>query len=171
MAEAGWGWREEVTAEDRAVVRRLCASTGFFSEEEIEIAVQLVEERLAKGLASGYHFLFAQRKGEIFAYACYGPIAGTESSWDLYWIAVEGKERHRGIGRRLHEEIENRIIRRGGKRLFVWTSSRGQYLPTRRFYERMGYAPEATIQDYYRAGEHLIIYGKRLPGWERSDSV
>jgi len=171
MAEPPWVWRDEVTAEDRAIVRRLCASTGFFSDEEIEIAVQLVEERLAKGLASGYHFLFAQRQETICGYACFGPIAGTESSWDLYWIVVEGKDRHRGIGRRLQKEVETRVLCRGGKRIFVWTSSREQYLPTRRFYERMGFTPEATIQDYYKPGEHLIIYGKRLPGGGIRDSI
>jgi len=42
-------------------VRGIVESSGFFSAEEVEIAVQLVQERLTKGIQSGYHFLFAER--------------------------------------------------------------------------------------------------------------
>jgi D-alanine-D-alanine ligase len=157
-------WRDEVTPEDRESVRRLCEVSGFFSAEEVEIAVELVEERLAKGVASGYRFLFAQQGDTILGFACYGPISGTESSWDLYWIAVEEKERGQGLGRKLQGEVERRTALFGGRRLYAWTSSRNQYLRTRKFYERLGYSREAILRDYYKPGEHLVIYVKHLPG-------
>jgi ribosomal protein S18 acetylase RimI-like enzyme len=155
-------WRDEVRPGDREVVRRLCESSGFFSAEEVEIAVELVAERLAKGAAGGYHFLFAQYGEAVSGFACYGPVAGTEASWDLYWIAVAGKERGRGLGRKLQAEVERRTLLSGGRRLYVWTSSRDQYLPTRAFYERLGYTREATLRDYYKPGENLVIYLKLL---------
>lgn len=157
-------WRDEVRPEDRAIVRGLCESTGYFSAEEVDVAAELVEVRLTKGVASGYHFLFAQPGDTTLGFACYGPIAGTESSWDLYWIAVEEKKRGQGLGRKLQGEVERRALLLGGKRLYVWTSSREQYLPTRKFYERLGYNHEATLRDYYKPGEHLVIYVKHLPG-------
>ena len=164
MREQPLGWREEVSPGDRESVRRLCELSGFFSAEEVDIAVELVEERLAKGVASGYHFLFAQHGDTVLGFACYGPIPGTESSWDLYWIAVEEKKRGRGLGRKLQAEVERRTVLFGGRRLYAWTSSRDQYLPTRKFYERLGYSQEAALRDYYKPGEHLIIYVKHLPG-------
>src|SRR5688572_27065775 len=81
--------RHEITSEDRDAVRRIVEGTGFFRADEVDIAVELVDERLARGAASGYHFVFAEL-GEVLAgYVCYGPTACTESSYDLYWIAVD----------------------------------------------------------------------------------
>jgi hypothetical protein len=42
---------------DEARVRSLVESTGFFRPDEVEIAVELVRERLSRGLASGYRFV------------------------------------------------------------------------------------------------------------------
>ncbi len=162
MTEQPLVWRDEVRPGDAEIVRRLCESSGFFSAEEIDMAVELIEERMAKGAASGYHFLFAQYGETVHGYACYGPIPGTESSWDLYWIAVEEEKRGHGLGRKVQVEVERRTALFGGKRIYIWTSSRDQYHPTRRFYERMGYTREATLRDYYKPGEHLIIYVKPL---------
>ena len=155
-------WRDEVQPGDAAIVRRLCNSSGFFSPEEIDIAVELIEERLAKGPASGYHFLFLQYGEAVHGYACYGPISGTDSSWDIYWMAVEEEKRGHGLGRKVHGEVEKRITLLGGTRIYIWTSSRDQYHPTRGFYERLGYTKEATLQNYYKPGEHLVIYAKPI---------
>jgi ribosomal protein S18 acetylase RimI-like enzyme len=156
-------WRGEVGSEDEEIIRRLCASSGFFSSEEIDIAVSLLHERLEKGESSGYHFLFLQYGDEVLAYASFGPVAGTEGTWDLYWMAVEEQYRGHGWGEQLHDEVGRRILAAGGRRVYIWTSSRDQYLPTRRFYERLDYIKEATLRNYYREGEHLVIYGKSLP--------
>ena len=162
MKEQPLVWREEVTPGDKENVRRICELSGFFSPEEVRIAQELVEEHLVKGVASGYHFLFAQQEDTVLGFACYGPIAGTESSWDLYWMAVEEKKRGQGLGRKLQAEVERRTTLLGGRRLYAWTSSRDQYHPTRKFYERLGYKQEATLQDYYKPGEHLVIFVKEL---------
>ena len=162
MTEQTPVWRDEVHPGDAAIVRRLCESSGFFSPEEIGIAMELIEERIAKGEASGYHFLFAEYGEKVHGYACFGPIPGTESSWDIYWIAVEEEKRGHGLGRKVQGEVEKRIALFGGTRIYIWTSSREQYHPTRRFYERLGYAREATLRDYYKPGEHLVIYAKPL---------
>ena len=52
-------WRTEVKASDVEAVRVLVSETGFFNAEEVAIAVELVEESLERGKASGYEFVFA----------------------------------------------------------------------------------------------------------------
>lgn len=154
--------RDEVRPDDCTAVERIVASTGFFNEEEIGVAVELVDERLARGEASGYAFVFAERDGRTVGYACYGPIAGTVASYDFYWIAVEAGLRGAGIGSLLMRAVEERIAAAGGRRVYVETSSREQYIPTRAFYERHGYHAEATLQDFYAPGDGKVIYAKRL---------
>lgn len=154
--------RDAVAAADRDGVRSLVLGTGFFSAEEVAVAVELVEARLDQGPASGYHFLFAERAGRVVGYACYGPIALTRASYDLYWIVVEAGHQRGGIGRRLIDAVEAAIANLGGGRLYVETSSRPQYAPTRAFYARTGYREAALFEDFYAPGDGKVVFEKRL---------
>ena len=154
--------RTSVTAGDCEHVRAITRSTGFFTDPEVEVAVELVEERLAKGPASGYHFIFAEVDGRPVGYSCFGPIPCTVSSYDLYWIAVDADARGRRVGTRLLDESEKAVARLGGTRVYVETSSRAQYEPTRRFYEQRGYRREALLEDFYAPGDGKVMYVKAL---------
>lgn len=154
--------REEVRASDAAAVREIVASTGFFYTPEIDVAVELVDERLAKGPASGYFFVFAEQGERVIAYSCYGPIACTTHSYDLFWIAVHKDLQGHGLGRRLMVESEKRIATAGGRRVYVETSGREQYGPTRSFYERCGYRREAVLAEFYGPADDKVIYLKTV---------
>jgi ribosomal protein S18 acetylase RimI-like enzyme len=155
-------FRDQVLPEHRDHVRRIVESSGFFHAEEVDVAVELVDERLAKGLDSGYHFVFADRGGHTVGYACFGPIPCTRKSWDLYWIAVDGKARGGGLGRRVLEEAERRIAALGGRRVWVETSSRPQYEPTREFYRRTGYAVASIHEDFYDDDDGKVTFVKAV---------
>lgn len=157
-------FRFDAGPSDPETIRRIVESTGFFNDEEIDVAVELADERLAKGDASGYYFVFAEREGGTVGYACYGPIPGTRSSFDLYWIAVSSDRRGMGLGRMLMERAEAAIRGMGGTRVYIDTSSREQYAPTRGFYESCGYAVEAALTDFYAPGDSKVIYMKKLNG-------
>ncbi len=153
-------FRDQVRASDPAVVGQIVESTGFFHDYEVAVAVELVEERLAKGEASGYHFLFAERDGHPLGYTCYGPIACTSGSYDFYWIAVHRDARGTGIGKKLIGKTEEAIWRQGGRAIWVETSSSDHYLPTRSFYLASGYAEAARLADFYAPGDDKVIYVK-----------
>jgi GNAT superfamily N-acetyltransferase len=155
-------FREEVTNNDPERIRRLVEVTGFFSEDEIEMAKELVVERLAKGAESGYHFLLAEHYGRLIGYTCYGPIPCTIGSYDLYWIAVHPDYHRRGVGRRLIADTERRIRTAGAARIYVDTSQRTQYASTRAFYESCGYHLESVLKDFYGPGDGKVIYGKEM---------
>ncbi|MBN2031858.1 MAG: GNAT family N-acetyltransferase [Deltaproteobacteria bacterium] len=137
-------------------------SSDFFSSQEVEIAVELVRERERKGLSSGYHFLFAEKGGELSGYTCFGPVPCTLESFDLYWIAVSKSLRGLGLGKELLRRTEERIRAIGGKRLYVETSSRSQYEPTHNFYKRCGYSKAALLEHFYAPDDHKIIFLKTL---------
>jgi ribosomal protein S18 acetylase RimI-like enzyme len=154
--------RRDVHAGDPAVVRDITESTGFFYAEEVGTAVELVEERLAKGEASGYSFVFTEEGGRTVGYACFGPIACTKSSFDLYWIAVHADGRGKGLGTILLDESERLIREAGGHRIYVETSSRPLYEPTRAFYLARGYREEARLAEFYGPGDAKVIYVKEV---------
>jgi GNAT superfamily N-acetyltransferase len=157
--------RETPRNRDREAVLHLVRLTGFFSEEEEGIAVELVDEALARGRDSGYEFIFAdhpEHPDRLLGYTCYGPIPGTVSSYDLYWIAVDPGEQGKGIGARLLAESEKAAIARGATRLYADTSGKAGYEPTRAFYKRMGYQAEAVLKDYFGYGDDKVIFSKVL---------
>lgn len=155
--------RYDVRSTDREAIRRLVESTGFFSPVEVDVAVELADDRLRQGDTSVYHFVFAESDRAVVGYACYGPIALTAGSVDLYWLAVDRSAQGRGIGRALLVEVERQVQLGDGRQLFADTSSRPQYAPTRAFYEACGFDRAATLNGFYAPGDGKVIYQKALP--------
>ncbi len=156
--------RADVRPEDPPRIRRLVAATGFFSLEETQVAGELAEERLATGDKSGYHFLLAERGGQLVGYTCFGPVPMTESSFDLYWIAVQPECQGKGVGRMLLSETQKRVRAAGGLRLYIETSLRAQYNGTRAFYEKNGFRLESLLEDFYAPGDGRATYSRKLAG-------
>jgi ribosomal protein S18 acetylase RimI-like enzyme len=154
--------RHGLVPADREAVRSIVERTGFFTPAEVDVAVELVDERLARGEASGYWFVFAEVADQVVGYACYGPIACTTSSYDLYWVAVDPGIQRQGLGRCLVGEVESLVRAAGGSRVYLDTSSRAQYTSTRAFYEANGYRLAARLEDFYAPGDDKVIYVKVL---------
>jgi GNAT superfamily N-acetyltransferase len=143
-------------------VRRVVEATKFFRPDEVDIAVELVDERLARGDASGYFFVMAELDQQLVGYACYGPIGCTLGSFDLYWIAVDPAYQGRGLGAQLVSAVEQRILDAGGRHIYIETSGKPQYLPTRKFYQRCGYEVVAQLADFYDRGDDKVVWRKVL---------
>lgn len=156
-------WRYAARASDRGAVRALVAATGFFSQEEVGVAVELVDDALLRGKASEYRFVFADAPGgALQGYACYGPITAGSADFDLYWIAVAPAAQRGGSGRALLGEAERLAREEGATAMFIDTAGRAQYAPTRAFYERMGYRVHRVAKDFYAVGDDKIVYRKSL---------
>lgn len=166
-------FREVPRASDALAVRDIVDSTGFFHDFEVDVAVELVSERLSRGLASEYCFVLADDPADrLIGYACFGPIACTVGSFDLYWIVVHNSFRGRGLGLELMRRAEAamRVALPGpadkplapGRRVYVETSSQPKYEPTRAFYLKCGYKEEARFRDFYADGDDKVVYSKSL---------
>jgi N-acetylglutamate synthase-like GNAT family acetyltransferase len=143
-------------------VRKITESTDFFYDHEVLVAVELIEDRIRKGVNSEYSFIFAEIQGKTIAYSCYGKIACTKNSYDLYWIVTHNDYRGKGIGKILLSETEAKIKEEGGKRIYAETSSTPKYLPTRRFYESSNYFAESVLKEFYNDNDDKITFVKIL---------
>jgi ribosomal protein S18 acetylase RimI-like enzyme len=153
-------FRTHVKFADIDEVTEIVRSTGFFREDEIEVARELVDEAFHIGEESGYEFIFAEVDGRTVAYSCYGLIPCTLKSYDLYWIATHNDFRGKGIGRAVLEKTEEAVNHLGGKTVYVETSSREQYMSTRVFYEKNNYILKARFEDFYDIGDDKCVYTK-----------
>lgn len=152
--------RTEAEPRDRGRVREITLATEMFHPPEVDVAVELVDDRLARGAQSDYLFLFADVARETLGYACYGWNSMTLTSWELYWIAVDPRAQGRGVGRQLLDVVEQDIARRGGTRLYVETSGRPAYAPTRAFYLARDYAVAAELPHFYAPDDGKVIFVK-----------
>jgi len=155
-------YRKDIRVSDRDTIRRIVSSSGFFSREEIDLAMELVDDRLSRGSKSDYCYILADNGRHLVGFTCYGRIPATQSSYDLYWIATDVAFRRGGIGKMLMLRTEDIIGKHGGRQVYIETSGRPQYTPTRLFYEACGYIQVAFLRDYYASGDDKIIYVKTL---------
>ena len=149
--------------EDGSQIHSIDAATSVFSQEEVECVDELWEEYLAQGSEkSGYYFIVAKEEERVLGYACYGPRALTDRTYDLYWIAVDPNARGGGVGKKLLAAAEDEIRALDGRLMIVETSGLPKYEPTRAFYHATHYLLEATLKDFYSDGDDLVIFTKRL---------
>lgn len=156
----GYVLRSALRADDTAAVGRLIQSTGFFTAAEQMVAMELVTERLQKGAASGYEFWLVDCDHELAGYICYGPVPCTLASYDIYWIAVAPVQQGKGLGRLLMQHAETSIQHRGGKQIYIETSSRELYGSTRGFYLANAYREVSRLGDFYAPGDDRVTYAK-----------
>jgi len=152
--------RRSLESGDRVPLEKLIGETAFFNAEEVEVALELIDDRLSQGEESHYRFLVAETGEEIAGYACWGPIPGTLASADLYWIVVDPRHQGKGIGAALLKDAEDWMASAGRTRVYVETSTRAQYDGTRRFYLACGYELAAELDDFYGPGDGKAIFLK-----------
>lgn len=156
-------WRDQPLPADIAAVTALVRETGVFSDEEIVIAGELVEECLAKGeTESGYSFLFADGPEGLLGYSCFGRIPMTEQAWDLYWIAVRPDSRSSGLAGVILALSEENVRAGGGTQFYAETSGTAKYAPAQRFYLKNGFKLSATFEDFYKPGDSKLVFRKDL---------
>jgi ribosomal protein S18 acetylase RimI-like enzyme len=157
--------------EDRLALHELVAAAGVFSVEEMACARELIDEAIARKEQpedAGYHLLVAElpdEQGEssyLAGYILFGRVPFTRSSWDLYWLATHPDAQRRGVARMLVAAMEQEIKDRGGTHVRVETSGTEGYAAARTFYEQTGYAQMTRLPEFYKPGDDMYTFLKRL---------
>ncbi|MGA9408073.1 MAG: GNAT family N-acetyltransferase [Bacteroidota bacterium] len=149
--------------EDKEQIQSLLRATDVFSQEEIDVASELIQICLENEDQKDYEiFSYVDSEQRVDGYVCIGPTPSTQGTFDLYWIAVSPAVHGKGIGSDLLRFAEDHVRAKGGRLLIAETSSTPKYEKTRAFYERKGFEQRACIKEYYKPGDDLIIYGKNL---------
>jgi len=147
---------------DVAAVVDIVRTSGFFDElpDEAESAEADVREALAVGEeASGSAYLFAELDGRIVGFASFGRLP-CATTYMIHWIAVKSGLRGHGVGKALMRAALAALRAAGAKKVFLQTSGRPQYAPSRGFYLATGFAREAELKDYYIPGESCEFYSQ-----------
>jgi ribosomal protein S18 acetylase RimI-like enzyme len=147
---------------DTAALLALTQGTEVFKPHEIQALDEVLSDYHAGNRGLGHVAVVDERDGGLIGYAYYAPAAMTDRTWYLYWIAVTKATQSRGIGGELLRHAEDDIRARGGRILFIETSSLPHYQPTRNFYLKHGYEVTGVLRDYYGDGDDMVVFRKRL---------
>jgi ribosomal protein S18 acetylase RimI-like enzyme len=152
----------KIQPQDRGELKALLRAQTHFHPEEFQVALELIDIALAHPSEEDYRVLCAEeRAGEVRGYICFGKAPLTDGVYDLYWVVVHPAFWNRGIGSSLFSRTEEELRRRQARLLLIETSSAPAYEGPRAFYRKRGYGELARVLDYYRPGDHKIIFGKK----------
>ena len=151
--------------DDRNGIQRILRDTQHFNDEEIKVAMELIDIYLNNVNQKDYIINVYEndetKKAE--GYICYGPRPLTDWTYDLYWIAVDPNIHGKGIGSGLVKYMENDLKQSKGRLVLIETSGKAEYENERKFYTKNGYDVQTVIKDFYRSGDDLFVYRKYLP--------
>jgi ribosomal protein S18 acetylase RimI-like enzyme len=148
-------------AGDRGALDAIIRSDATFRDDEIAVALELVDAALAG--SNDYVVRVAEHDGALVGYICFGPTPMTRATWDLYWIVVDATARGLGVAGALVAAMESELASRGGGQVRVETSETDGYGSARRLYQKLDYPEVARFDDFYSPGDALIVYYKRIP--------
>ncbi len=148
---------------DREQIAGILERHHMFYPQEINVALELVDDVLEDPEKSDYYFYCAEGgDGQLAGYICFGPIPLTEHAYDLYWIAVERDAARTGVATRLLHAMEEYVVETGGKYIYIDTSSSPSYDAARRFYQKNGYQIKCVFDHFYRPGDHKVLFLKEV---------
>jgi ribosomal protein S18 acetylase RimI-like enzyme len=149
---------------ERDKIERILIDTNNFNDDEIRVAMELVDDFITNKEQKDY-MIYADKddgSGEINGYICIGPRPLTKGTYDLYWIAVNPKIQSKGVGSRLIKYCEDKLKEEKGRLMLIETSGKPSYEKERKFYEKNNYIKFVEIKDFYNTDDSLVIYGKYL---------
>jgi ribosomal protein S18 acetylase RimI-like enzyme len=149
---------------DREEIKQILEETNHFSEDEIKVAIELIDVYLNDEKQKDYIIYVKEDENSKKAagYICYGKRPLTDRTYDLYWIAVDPGIHGKGTGSMLVKHMESDLRSAGGNLILIETSGKAEYENERRFYLKNGYEVQTIIKDFYRGDDDLFIYRKYL---------
>lgn len=153
---------------DKEQIRRILTETKHFNDDEIKVAIELIDVYLNDEKQQDYIIYTyendskAADQSSVGGYICYGKRPLTDWTYDLYWIAVDPNIHGKGLGSKLVKHMEEDLKSVSGKLILIETSGKAEYENERKFYTKNGYEVQTIIKDFYRSGDDLYIYRKYL---------
>ena len=151
-----------IMASDREPLREMLQRIEQFQPSEVTVALELIDGSIADSKGSGYGCLVATEGAAVLGYICFGPTPMTESTFDLYWIAVSPDAQGRGLGKQIYAAFEAHIKRAHATHVRIETSSKELYAATGGFYARLGFDVAGRLPDFYAPSDDLLIFYRAI---------
>ena len=140
---------QKLIQSDRDKIQRILIDTKHFNDDEIKVAIELIDV-----------YLNDEKQTDYIIYV-YGSDDTNETAGYI-WIAVDPNIHGKGLGSQLVKHMEEDLLNNSGKIILIETSGKPEYENERKFYTKNGYDVQTIIKDFYRSGDDLYVYRKYL---------
>ena len=148
---------------DRPRLHSIIIRSDFFTSEEIDVAMELIDIVLKDRIQKDYKIhCRVDDQDQPIGYICYGPTPMTQGTFDLYWIVVDPDSQGQGMGSELLDFLEEEVRGIEGRMVLADTSSIPEYGKTQKFYLKKGFQEVARVFDYYSLGNDRITFCKKI---------
>jgi GNAT superfamily N-acetyltransferase len=144
---------------DKHAVLRIIMDSGQFDDDGLAYVESTLDAHLAED--SGALWLTAD-DGEPVGVSYCNPEPVTSGTWNLLMLWTRKDREGQGFGAALVAETERRLREKGARLLIVETSGLPDFEVARAFYAKCGFIHEATIKDFFAAGDSKLVYTKPI---------
>lgn len=138
---------------------QIIKDSNQFNDESLAYVESTLDAHLEEN--SGAIWLTADDDQPVGISYC-NPEPVTLGTWNLLMLWTRKDRQGQGFGTALVAETERRLREKGARLLIVETSGLPDFEVARAFYAKCGFVHEATIKDFFAAGEDKLIYTKPI---------
>ena len=144
---------------DAQAIIEIVERSGQFDADGLAYVRDVLDQHLT---GAGAGFWLTADDGAPVGVAYCAPEAVTDGTWNLLMLWTR-EDRHRtGLGSALVAGVEEELRRRAARLLIVETSGLPAFAPARAFYAKSGFAHEATIKNFFAAGDDKLVLTKAV---------
>ena len=144
---------------DAEAIMAMIEDSGQFDADGLAYVRSTLDEHLS---GSGGGIWLTADDGEPVGVAYCTPEPATSGTWNLLMLWTRSDRHGRGHGSALVDSIEAAIRAQDARLLIVETSGLPAFESARAFYARCGFHHEATIADFFAAGDAKLVYTKSM---------
>ena len=148
---------------DARSILAIVEGSGQFDVEGLAHVRSTLEQHLT---GSGDGIWLTADDGEPVGVAYCAPEAVTNGTWNLLMLWTRDDRHNQGHGTALVRHMEAELSGRDARLLIVETSGLAAFAPARAFYAKCGFLHEATIKNFFAAGDDKLMFTKSLVGNE-----
>ncbi|NIA61199.1 GNAT family N-acetyltransferase [Bacillus pacificus] len=108
-------------------------------------------------------FHVAVVSGKIAGVMGYKPDKeGADHVYWAVWLYIDRKYMRKGIASRLWKSIEQNMIEKGARKCYLDVGNESDQPEAIAFHKKQGFELEGVMKDYWKDGEDMMLFGKRL---------
>jgi GNAT superfamily N-acetyltransferase len=144
---------------DAQAILSIVAESGQFDAD----GLAHVQDTLRRHLdGHGEGIWLTSDDGEAVGVAYCAPEPVASGTWNLLMLWIRTDRHRKGNGALLVKQVERELRDRGARLLIVETSGLAAFEPARSFYAKCGFALEASIKNFFAAGDDKLVFTKSL---------
>ena len=145
--------------EDATAIMRIVEESGQFDAGGLDFVRDTLEQHLTD---SSTALWLTADDGEPVGVAYCAPEAVASGTWNLLMLWTRSDRHGKGVGSQLVTHIEAELRGRAARLLIVETSGLPAFNAARSFYKKVGFSHEATIKNFFAAGDDKLVFTKPL---------